>query len=222
MRKRACRVLAAAFLSMFFSAGALTVSPVQAADVSGCAGKVSTYNAEGNLVDRATGPGPGATEDNPLMVDPDGRIDWRGGTDAVITDATWTVNTVGFSRSGEFENADQKQSSSGSVALGEENPLASMGLQVLLSGKSVYRVEGELSGDGGVCKGTGYITGLGNPLFSPMWVTALLLLVLGIFLWLTALFGATTSEEVAAATAQAIDDGALTDVMHTKPSKEDG
>ena len=168
------RTLAVLFvLTVIVSLGA-AVLPANGAVSTGCQGMAKSFDEQGRLVDRVTAPGPGGTQDNPFAIDPDGRIDWAGSTDAVITDGTWEVATIGLSFGGDMDNSDKKNAYSGTVAIGDD-PALNLPLQLILSGNSTVRVDGALSGDGGNCTGFGYITGVGGAAFTPMWWTALIL-----------------------------------------------
>jgi hypothetical protein len=207
------RPLAAMFAIAVIVALALAMVPAWGAVTTGCSGRAVTYDAQGRMVDRATAPGPGGTEQNPLAMDPDGRIDWSGKTESVITNGAWEVSTIGLSFDGTMDNSDKKQAYSGTLTLGDDNPAVSLPLKFLLTGESVLRVDGNLTGDGGTCTGYGYITGVSGAAFTPMWWTALVMLIVGIALMLQTMFGTTTSAEVAAATQQAIDEGALDEFL---------
>lgn len=190
-----------------------------AATSNGCVGTVATYDEAGNLVDRASAPGSGGTQADPLMVDPSGRIDWSGRTPRPITNGTWNVSTSAISRSGNFANLDKKMAKSGSADLGSQ--IWALPLRIMLTGGAVFRVDAQLVGAGGTCAATLFITGTGSPTGSPMWITALILLFFGMALLLWSLLGSEPADvDITDATVTAAADGSLDDILHTAPPAE--
>ena len=154
-----------------------------AANATGCAGSATSYAANGDVVDNVRAPGPGGTEAQPFVVDPEGSVAWEGGTTTVITNGTWSVSLFGAPfRSGSFTNDEGKRKASG---VQEMSTLPSI-VQFFLMGDMKVPVSGTVTGDGGSCTVDGYITGIGAATGSPMfWMGAGVLLLAALLLfWL--------------------------------------
>jgi hypothetical protein len=67
-------------------------------------------------------------------------------------------------------NSDGDETSVGELDLADIVP-------VDVTGK--VKVSGELRGEGGTCKGSGWVEFVGSPAFTPIWILALVLLVAG-------------------------------------------
>ena len=186
-------VLVAAMVATVF----VGVPLANSADATGCQGRAASFDSSGDIVDRVQAPGKGGTESDPFNIDPEGSVEWAGSTDSVITTGSWSVSTVGFSRSGDLTNEEGKKAAAGTVDIGGDIWTASVA-KVLLSGKTVYKVTANVTGDGGSCTGTAYITGVGDPAFTPLWLIGLVLMVIGTAALLLAIVG-TRSIAVASA-----------------------
>jgi hypothetical protein len=147
----------------------LGVSGPASAGIDGCSGSAQSRDADGDVVDEVTAAGgrlidgdgkPVFTAANPFEVENDGTVDYDGQTDDVITDHTWSLEVLGVSvASGGSPNADREQRSEDTFDLDEELPFPITGL---------VKVEGEISGRGGSCSGSGYVKVGGDPLASPI------------------------------------------------------
>lgn len=169
--RRAVVVFAAAALSL-----GLPASVAVAAEAEGCSGEVVSRSADGTELDRASAPGSGGSADDPLNIDSDGVVDWTGQTTAVITDATWSVTIMGLPfLSGSFDNADGETGSSGTT------DLSAMPAPVdwLLKGDVKIPVSGSITGTGGTCSGSGYISGTGSPTSAPMFYAGIAFVAVG-------------------------------------------
>jgi hypothetical protein len=163
-----------------------------AGQASGCTWSVVSWNADHTRqLDTASGPGDGATSDNPLDVDAKGSIQYSGTTDAVIANGEWTVETSGVLNipfHGRIEN------SSGSTSYSDEEPLEEhltkdlplLGTSVLLQG--LIHVDFTATGESGAtCTASGYLKVGGAGFFeSPQTIMAVMILMLGIVLGLLA------------------------------------
>jgi hypothetical protein len=110
-------------------------SAARAADPTGCSGAVVSTSADGTTLDAATGPGPGATADHPLRLDPAGTVAWKGSTTTAITAATWSVSALTITLlSGNAANSEKKTSAAGTTDLS-----TIPALKVLLSGSTKSR-----------------------------------------------------------------------------------
>ena len=106
---RALAVAGASLLTM-----ALPVSAAWAADATGCSGSVVSKDAAGVVIGKASAPGDGGTQADPLPIDPQGTVAWKGSTDSVITDADWSVSIMGVTAlSGTFANDEGLDASAG-------------------------------------------------------------------------------------------------------------
>ena len=141
------------------------------ADATGCQGSATSFTATGEQIQSVTAPGPGATQDDPFTVDFDGPVAWKGSSDAVIANGTWTVTAAPFSFSGDVTNSSGKKEADGTITPSEYLPFAVPGLVL---------VTVDLSGEGGAtCSVSGWIQFSGNPLASPAGWIAIGLSVLG-------------------------------------------
>ena len=94
----------------------------------------------------------------------------------MITDATWSVTIMGLPfLSGSFDNADGQTGSSGTT------DLSTMPAPVdwILKGDVKIPVSGSLTGTGGTCTGSGYISGTGSPTSAPMFYAGIGFAVVG-------------------------------------------
>lgn len=175
---------------------ALPISAAWAADATGCSGSVVSTDGAGNVLGKATAPGAGATQDDPLPIDSAGMVAWKGSTDAVITDASWSVTVMGVPfLSGTFDNTEGLDTSEGVQNLAE----LPSGVTWALKGSQVIPVSGSITGTGGSCTAEGYITGTGSPTSSPMFYAGAGAAVVGLALAAGVLAG-TKAAGAAAAT----------------------
>lgn len=136
-----------------------------AAEADGCSGSFTSKDAAGSTIDTAKAPGAGGTQADPFQIDPSGTVQWAGGTDSVIKDGKWSVTVAGLPlRSGSFDNADGETSRDGTQDLSELPGPATWALQ----GAMVIPVSGTITGTGGSCEASGWISGTGSPTSSPI------------------------------------------------------
>lgn len=141
------------------------------ADASGCQGSATSSTATGEQIQSVTAPGPGATQDDPFMVDFDGPVTWEGSSDEVIANGSWSVTAVPFTFTGDITNSSGSTTADGTVTADEYLPFAIPGLVL---------VTVDLAGEGGAsCSVSGWIQFSGNPLSSPAGWLAIGLSVLG-------------------------------------------
>lgn len=173
-RPRTAIMIAVAALSL-----GLPASAASAAQADGCSGEVVSRASDGAELDRAAAPGAGGTSDDPFTIDGQGTVDWRGQTDAVITDATWSVTIMGlpFLR-GSFDNADGLTSNEGTTDLSSLPGPVSW----FLKGDVVIPVSGSITGTGGTCTGSGFIGGTGSPTSSPIFYAGVVFVAVGALL----------------------------------------
>jgi hypothetical protein len=161
----------------------LAGTPASASSLDGCSGTAESVGPDGKALDAASasggsiedtqGGGEGFTASNPFVVDNEGVVTYSGSSDGVITDHTWTISMLGVEvASGGSANESGTSEDDGDFDLGEELPFAFTGL---------VRVEGELEGTGGSCKGDGFVKVEGSPFASPITWAGLVLTGLGAF-----------------------------------------
>jgi hypothetical protein len=75
--------------------GVTLAGPAGAGQADGCSWSVKSLDRNGKVIDTASGPGQGATKDDPLLIDQQGAIEYRGTTDEVIAHGSWTVEVSG-------------------------------------------------------------------------------------------------------------------------------
>jgi hypothetical protein len=177
---RTLRIAAAVVLALAWLVA--IAGPASAGSIDGCSGNAQSKDANGGVIDSATTSGkeildgdgkPGATASNPLLVDNDGVVDYSGQSDAVITNHHWSIKLLGIEvASGGSANRQRTQKDSGTFDIGEEMPLKMTGL---------VKVDGDLTGRGGSCSGSGYVKLRGNALASPVTWAGILLAGIGGF-----------------------------------------
>jgi len=166
---------------------ALPASAATAAEAQGCSGAAVSKDAAGNVLGAAEAPGRGATQDSPLPVDLNGSIGWKGSTDAPISNGTWSVTAMGLPiLSGTVDNKEGVTSAEGEQSLSSFAPLA-----WALKGRMLIPVSGQISGTGGTCTASGFITGTGSALGSPLFWLGVVLTVAGLLLVVSVVRGTT-------------------------------
>ena len=180
----------------------LPMTAARAADATGCSGSVQSLMADGTELDTASAPGAGGTENDPLVIDPEGAVAWEGSTDTAITSGSWAVAVGGVPfLSGTVDNGDGKMSSSGVVDLAS----APAPVQWVFVTNARIPVAGEMTGPEGSCTGSGYIAGTGgSPTSSPVFYMGLGFIGLGLAMAITVV----VATKAAAATAVAAAGGA--------------
>lgn len=175
MRRRVLRLV------LVGSVAAVVAFPAaaSAAEADGCSGSFTSKDASGGTIGTANAPGDGGTQADPLQIDPAGTVEWAGGTDSVITDGTWSVSVAGVSlRSGSFVNADDETTRDGTQSLADlPGPVT-----WALHGHMVIPVSGTITGSGGSCDASGWITGTGSPASSPIFFAGAGLGVIGLLM----------------------------------------
>jgi hypothetical protein len=137
----------------------LPVTAALAADATGCSGSVESFAADGSPLDSTTVPGDRGTQSAPFVIDPDGTVAWEGQTDAVITNATWSVRIGGVPvLGGTYGNDEGTSSAEGVITMSETLAPVSW----VLTTAAVIPVDGSITGTGGACEGSGYIAGTGG------------------------------------------------------------
>jgi hypothetical protein len=171
------RMLAVAFAT---TALALTPSPAAAFELTGCRLIVQSFDAEGEPLDTAIGDaegGEGGTRADPFRVDYDGTVRYEGDTgEQVITDQTWSIDVflIPTPVRGGGPNDEEETSVEGEIDVSASLPLRTTGL---------FFVSGQLSGEGGDCRGSAWVRLVTDPPSTvttvPFWI-ALLIIAAGL------------------------------------------
>lgn len=171
MRRR--RLLSA--LPAAIAIGLLLAGPVGAFELDGgCSLTITSTDASGATIDTASGPGSGATQSDPLMIDWEGSVSWNGSSgETVFNNHGWQVYVyrVPSPVRGGHENDADETVGSGSAGVGENAPFRTTGL---------YHVSGDIKGDGGAeCSGSAWLQLVGDPTGTVPWLFGIVLIVVG-------------------------------------------
>lgn len=129
-----------------------------------------------------------ATRANPFDIDPEGQVSWNASSPAAIRNHTWVINVdlgglgVAVAR-GSDPNDAGTLSSVGSRTIADLVAIAEAAgvpnARLLGSLRGIYRVFGEITGEGGSCSGDAYVRLSGNPLSEPVGQVAAAVAALG-------------------------------------------
>ncbi|MGH2385425.1 MAG: hypothetical protein ACRDGB_10300 [Candidatus Limnocylindria bacterium] len=169
---------------MAIIAMALLASPVSAFELTDCRLIVQSSDADGEPLDTAVGDtdgGEGGTRDDPFRVDYDGTVRYEGDTgEQLITDQTWSVDVflIPTPLRGGGPNEEEQASAEGEVDVSDSLPIRVNGL---------FFVSGQVSGEGGACRGSAWVRMLGDSQSTvttvPFWIALLVIAVGLIVLW---------------------------------------
>jgi hypothetical protein len=185
------RLAAIALAAVAVAMGATDPPPGLAFSLSGCTLQLTSLDANGAVVDSAHSGGSDASQQAPLQVDWDGSVMWQGATSArPVRDTSWSVDVFGLPTSlrGGDGNSAGDTSGDGSVYISQAVPFRFTGL---------FHVSGQLRGEGGMCRGDGWVRVIGGPMSTLPFLVALALMLVGVVLlavgargrWLAALAG---------------------------------
>jgi len=159
----------------------IAVPPASAFPLTACTLSVTSRDASGNVISTATGRGPGGTREDPLIVDPNGTVEWTGSTGGSVKDGTYHVEIFGVPTPLQGPINSSGSTASGSVDLGDILPFDLVGL--------VY-VSGALDvGGSPYCEGSGWISLRGDPVGTPGFVGGAGLALVGVATLLTSVKG---------------------------------
>src|SRR6266545_5861921 len=138
------RALSIAAIAVGASAALAPAATVSAFPLDGCTMSVQSMRADGSVHDKATAPGSGGTQNDPLEVDSNGTVTWSGTTGSqVIKSNSWHVDVFYLPLfRGSSANTDGETSAEGTVDFRKDAPFRFTGL---------YFASGGISGDGGGC-----------------------------------------------------------------------
>jgi hypothetical protein len=141
--------------------GVALTGPASAGEADGCTWSVKSLDRDGKVIDTASGPGGGATNDDPLLIDQQGSIAYQGTTDEVIAHGSWNVEVSGgpgISFGGDVTNDSGTTEKSGTEELESRLTVDAgpFGRVALFSG--LIRVDFEATGEGGAtCTASGWL-----------------------------------------------------------------
>jgi hypothetical protein len=157
--------------------GLLLAAPVAAFELNGgCSVTLTSMDADGEVIDTASGPGSGGTQADPFLIDWDGTVSWQSNSGSqVFKNHSWQtyVFNIPTPVRGGDPNEDEGTTGSGTAGVSENAPFRITGL---------YHVSGEINGDEGAhCDGNGYFQLQGDPLGTvPFFLGAILVFVGGV------------------------------------------
>jgi hypothetical protein len=144
-----------------FLVGVTLAGPAGAGEADGCTWSVRSLDRDGKVIDTASGPGQGATKDDPLLIDQQGSIAYQGTTDEVIAHGSWNVEVSGgpgISFGGDVTNDSGDTEKSGTEELESRLTVdvGPFGRVAFFSG--LIRVDFEATGEGGAtCTASGWL-----------------------------------------------------------------
>jgi hypothetical protein len=145
-------------------------TPAGAASASGCNGTATSQKGSGGRLDQAAAPGAGGTSDHPFEIAYDGSVSYRATTDDALEGGSWNVKSSVFTFGGDVGGTDTSQS--GTEKISDHVPFTVPGL---------YKVTITAGAPGKTtCSVTGWIRIIDSPVGSPLWIAALVMIVLGI------------------------------------------
>lgn len=185
MTPRPRRSHALAIVLAAVGATVLLAAPVAGFELTDCRLAVQSFDADGEPLDTATGDadgGDGGTRADPFRVDYEGTVRYEGDTgDQVITDQSWSVDVflIPSPLRGGGPNEEEATSAEGEIDVSASLPVRVNGL---------FFASGQISGEGGACRGSAWIRIVGDPQSTvttvPFWI-ALAIIGLGLLvLWL--------------------------------------
>lgn len=178
--RRLARVAAAVVLA----AWSLGAPSVGAFDLTNCTLSLTSTDASGATISTAHGGADDGTVKNPFEVDWDGSVAYDGSTGGVIKNYTYHVEVFGIptpiNSNGAHGNDQGTTTSTGTVSVAGTLPIQITGL---------YHVTGAITGDGGSCAGGGWIKLRGDPIGTPGFLAAVVLVLVGLLLTLWSLPG---------------------------------
>lgn len=167
-------------------AGAVTPGAQTAtAPSSGCSGQATSYDSKGKIIDQAVAPGKGGTSSDPLRVDLDGSVSWKGSTTAVLQNAKYDVTASGFTvKSGTFKNAKGNQSWTGVENIKKRlDAIPVLGWATKTLNPTVtVKVDYSVTAPTGQCTGSVVLKIGDSPTFTPLWFGSIALFGLGLFM----------------------------------------
>jgi hypothetical protein len=174
-----------------------------AADVSGgCTGSATSYNQAGDVIDNVKAPGPGGTEANPFVLDPQGSVAWQASSKAAITSGKWAIAISGATvKSGAIDNPAKKKSTDGLSSISDLPSYIRYPVQYMLLTDGKLQLQASVDGSGQSCTGTVWITGIGSATGTPLFWMGAGVLLLAVLLFMILLFGTTATTTGAAAPA---------------------
>jgi hypothetical protein len=168
-------------------------SPADAADLTGCSGSATSFSDRGIPLDKVSDTSPVGTKSRPFEIMWNGRIEWQGQTDQVLQNGTWHVNVGNLPRIilGPLKVAGYGDGVSGKIA-NEKGEMTktdafepSSKVAVMFPG--TYEVTFTATGQGGAeCTGTVWVKVVNSPTGTPLWWSALVLILIALIMFMFA------------------------------------
>ena len=174
-------IVIAAGLASLVWVSIIAVPPASAFPLTTCTLTVTSKDAAQKVISTATENGPGGTRDNPLIVDPNGTVEWTGSTGGSVKDGTYHVEIFGVPTPLQGPINSSGSTASGSVDLGDILPFDLVGL--------IYVSGGVDAGGSPYCEGSGWISLRGDPVGTPGFVGGAGLALVGLATVLTSVKG---------------------------------
>jgi hypothetical protein len=168
LRRLALVALPALILLLPTAAGAFPLT--------NCTLELTSLDASGNTIATAKAGANDATQESPLLVDFDGKVQWTGTQGSqVIKNHTWGVSIFNIPTplSGGDPNTAGKSDGDGTVQVGANLPFRVTGL---------FYVSGSIAGTGGSCAGSGWMRLRGDPFGTIGFWLFVVLIALGLLL----------------------------------------
>jgi hypothetical protein len=173
-------------LAVALVVGLAEPSPADAFELTDCNLTLQSIDREDQPIDAATGNpagGEGGTYEDPFRVDYDGTVRYEADTGGqVITDVSWHVDVffIPTPARGSGANEGQETSADGEILVNRTIPFRTSGL---------FFLSGELTGDGGACRGGLWVRIGGKaadpapPTTIPFWIALIIILAGLVVLW---------------------------------------
>lgn len=162
----------ASFLALALAA------PAGAFDLSNCTLELTSFDADGNQLDTASGPGAGGTQDDPFVVTWDGTVHYVATSgDLVLMDNSWHVDVFGIPTPlrGSDPNTAGTTMWEDTISVKDNMPIEVAGL---------FYVSGEMTSPDGSCAGSAWLKMDADPLTTiPFWASVGITLVGLVLLW---------------------------------------
>ncbi len=167
---------------------AFGAAPAGAGTAKGCSWEVDSLNRNRVAIDSARGPGRGATQDDPLQVDPEGFLAYSGNTNQVLQNGSWKASTSGaiaVSFGGKIRNRRGETQKEGVESLKERLTIDAGFLGRMDAFAGLVKIEYVGRGaNGAQCVASGWIETTSSVLRSIPFYVGTLALLMGILLLL--------------------------------------
>jgi len=158
---------------------------VAAFPLTNCTATLTSYRADGTVLSTATNGADDATQDNPLIIEPDGSVGYDGTSGSIVFGSfTWSVNFWGLigGLEGTGTNDGAGTTATGSIDVSDALPFPLMG---------TFYVTGSVTDNDSAssCEGSGWIQIEGNAFSTPQFWVGVLFAVIGLLAMIWAASG---------------------------------